>query len=665
VASGLIVLPLAAFAALWATRLGMTAREGIPSWRQAFLEASVLWGVFVAVGSEGLGLVHALERGWLAVYWGVVTGGTAWVAIRCGLLREAQGYLADWRPSVSKLDWVLLAGIGCVVGALLVVAWVSPPNNVDSLLYHMSRVVHWAQNRSLQHYASGYVNQIVMPIWAETAILNLRILWGTDQPANLIQWFSMVGSLVAVSAVAARLGARIRGQLIAAASVVAIPMGILQATSTQNDYVTAFWLVSLLYWVIAGIQHEPRAPANACMGLTVGLGALTKGTYFVYALPLLAWFFLAQARAAGLRKAVSTLLLIAALTGVLNLGYWSRNWKTFGGPLGAPGLVGNYLNLGGAPSSVPSALGDVVGNPGGAIKMAAFRVARAELQMIGWNLTTPLHSANRLIESVLAAIPSVFDQGYLEAHALAIWNHEDTAGNPIPLVLVAVTLLILVANGFAGTGRLPLAYAAGCLAGYLLLPQLLSNGTSLIGVRFQLPFFVAWAPIVGVVFGGTGERRGPWNLGLFLVLCGIPWLLFNNTRPLIGRMPWTTRTPSVLTAESATLLFAMNPGVQDEYDAIARSVRLMGCSQVGLRLDSHDLEYLFWRVLHAPESGVRIETVYTYPELVRYLDPTFRPCAVICTICDGRTRLYGLPLAQDFGTVTLFAGQGFLPNPDA
>lgn len=51
----------------------------------------------------------------------------------------------------------------------------------------MSRVAHWVQNQSLRHYATGYIPQLVHPIIAETAILNLRLLWGDDRLANLVQ----------------------------------------------------------------------------------------------------------------------------------------------------------------------------------------------------------------------------------------------------------------------------------------------------------------------------------------------------------------------------------------------------------------------------------------------------------------------------------------------
>jgi hypothetical protein len=46
-----------------------------------------------------------------------------------------------------------------------------------------------------------------------------------------------------------QLGANQTGQLIAAVFVATIPMGILQASSTQNDYVLSFWLICFVYFI--------------------------------------------------------------------------------------------------------------------------------------------------------------------------------------------------------------------------------------------------------------------------------------------------------------------------------------------------------------------------------------------------------------------------------
>jgi hypothetical protein len=83
-----------------------------------------------------------------------------------------------------------------------------------------------------------------------------------------------------------------------------------------------------------------------------------------------------------------------------------------------------------------------------------------------------------------------------------------------------------------------------------------------------------------------------------------------------------------------------------------------------LRIDSGHLEYLFWWLLQAPQSGIRIESIY-YPErLASLADPSFRPCAILCTICGDRQRLHGLPLAAHDPDLSVFIGPRYVADPD-
>jgi 4-amino-4-deoxy-L-arabinose transferase-like glycosyltransferase len=81
---------------------------------------------------------------------------------------------------------------------------------------------------------------------AEYVTLHRQLLSGGDRLANLPQWFASMGSLFVVSLIAARLGATARGQALAALFCATLPMGILQSTSTQNDFVVAYWLACLV-----------------------------------------------------------------------------------------------------------------------------------------------------------------------------------------------------------------------------------------------------------------------------------------------------------------------------------------------------------------------------------------------------------------------------------
>jgi hypothetical protein len=635
----LILLPVLTFLALFLDLLH--GQEGgaqdFAGWRRPFLLAALLCGGWVVIVTEGLSLFSALARGWVAALWAVALLAAVVFGSRRGLLRID---LAKLRNSLQTTAWperLILAGLACVVVTLFLVAWVSPPNNTDSLQYHMSRVVHWAQNHSLRHYPTAFEPQLYSPIWAEATILNLRLLWGSDQPANLVQWFSMVGSLVGASAIAGFLGARLRGQLVAAAFAASIPMGILQASSTQNDYVTAFWLVCLAYFAVLGARRALTAVEWLGMALALGLGMLTKGTFYPYAVPFGIWIAVSQTRRTGLGRAFSRGVLALAVAMLLNLGFWARNLATFGDPLA--GLARGNI---GRPS-----LGSV----------ALRFVEHAAL-----NFSMPGGTMNARLTTAVSSFSQLLGQDSSNFQLIWSWNHEDLAGSPIHLLLVPVTGLVLLILHRRVPDRRVFGYALATLATSLVYAFAISF--DVYGARHQVPFFAAWAPVAGLAASLIGERRFAPLAAAGLLVLTLPWLLLNRSRPLIGMYP-RTMTASILQVGPADIMFANWPALRGPYDAVAQGIRTSGCRSVGLRIDSHDPEYFIWWLLEAPQSGIRIQTIYTFPRLERYIDPSFRPCAIVCTICTGQTRLHGLDRLLSIDGVDLFVGDGFVPEEGA
>jgi len=304
----LFALPLLAFFLLVVFLFGRDH-----DWARAFVLSTIAWAAYLALTSELLSLFQALSAVWVAVVWFLPVAVLTMLVRRSGALPYAWADCRDGLARLSRMDKAIVAGIAVICSVLLGIALISPPNNVDSALYHMARVVHWAQNASLRPYPAILEHQLFKPIWAETAILHLRLLWGNDRPADLVQWFSMVGSLIVVCGIASLLGGRRGAKVLAVAYAVSIPMGILQSTSTQNDYVAAFWAACLAYLVVLSLRRSLTAWELAALAASVGLGTLTKGTAFVYAPPFVAWFLLHELTARGVRRAFVAGLSIAAI----------------------------------------------------------------------------------------------------------------------------------------------------------------------------------------------------------------------------------------------------------------------------------------------------------------------------------------------------------------
>lgn len=153
------------------------------------------------------------------------------------------------------------------------------------MIYHLTRVVHWQQNHSVAHFATNIDRQIQMPPFAEFLLANLQILLNNDRYSNFVQWFAMIICIIGVSNIAEKLGATTIQQYIASLFCAFIPMGILQSTSTQNDYVLAACLICFVSFGVSLMCGHINRIWIIGMGLALGLSLLTKGTAYVFAFP--------------------------------------------------------------------------------------------------------------------------------------------------------------------------------------------------------------------------------------------------------------------------------------------------------------------------------------------------------------------------------------------
>ncbi len=124
------------------------------------------------------------------------------------------------------------------------------------MTYHLSRVMHWQQQQSLSYFPTPNLRELHAGPWAEMAVLQGQILIGRDRLAASVQWIAMIGCLIGVSYIAKLLGGSGEAQALAAFITVTIPMGILQSTSTQTDYVVSLWLVCLAAFSLESMARE-------------------------------------------------------------------------------------------------------------------------------------------------------------------------------------------------------------------------------------------------------------------------------------------------------------------------------------------------------------------------------------------------------------------------
>jgi len=432
-----------------------------------------------------------------------------------------------------------------------------------------------------------------------------------------------------------QIGAARDGQILSAVFGVTLPMGVLQATSTQTDYATAIWVIGLAYFAVLAHQRALCWMEWLAVSAVTGLGVLTKGSFYPFAAPFLVWILVSTLRRANWRRALQALGLGVVLVLSLNAGIWGRNLHAYGFPFGPPQDVASLSN---EKYSLGVWIGNLMrnstlhlGTPYGVINGPVRQFVEAGMHWMGEDANDPLTTLG--------------DSPYRVRRS----NQEDYAGNPWQFLFMPASLLILAtAGGIAMRGkRILLALrqpewllALALLAGFLLFALLYKWQAT--GSRLQLPFFVTWMPLAGLALERLRWQWVRYGLACLFLAGGVTTLVANPSRSLLP-----SEQAGLFNLSRQEVLFANSPEYRQGYLSLLDAAQATGCDFIGLMIDSHDPEYPFWVSLAPSGQETRLEHVQA--------DSTLRPCAVICTYCSEPT-LLGLPhLSSHFGGYSLYA----------
>lgn len=612
------------------------------NWRESLLLSAVGWGLLVTLITETLSLFKAISLAPLAATWLTIDLLLLFWVIKAK--KKISWPIAE-AASIRKPELLLpLLAILAIIVTIGITAIICPPNNGDGMTYHMSRVVHWMQNRSIAHYPTHIIRQINMNPWAEYAIMHLQVLAQSDRLANLIQWFSLLGSTVAVTLIAQLYGADLRAQIFTAVVCVTIPMGILQGASSQNDYVIAFWLVCFVYFILS-LLKAPQVNWLLVLatGASLGLAILTKTLTYIYAFPFVIWFALVMFRSrAAVLSYWRPALVISVLTLSINSGHYARHISLFGSPLGSSievldsGRTVNYLN---ETFTIKTLVTNVAKN-------LALHTVTSNRELFDYSekaLNVIHNSLGVDIRDARLNWPGVAYKPWL----LKYITSEHAAGNAFHLILIIVTSLIALFNRSL---RGLLIYLGVLTAAFLLYCLLIK--WSPWNSRYHLPIFILWAPAVAIVLAGIKQRLIVTTLIATLLGSSMIWVCYSQSRPLLGQQ-------SILSASRQEAYFIEGENVYTQYSLAADFIRQQNYRSIGLYLSGYDWqkwEYALW-VLLEDVPQLRIEHIdVDNISQAAHLAP-FQPEAVVCIECDeDKIAKYSAQVGppHTFGWVTVF-----------
>jgi hypothetical protein len=590
------------------------------AWRTSYIKATVVLGLLVVANTEILSLVRLLSLPAVAVTWGVeclLAAFATWQ--RRGALAER---IRAVRSTSIPLSTVFaLVPVILILAAVGLTAWVAPPNTYDSMTYHMSRVAHWIADRTIDYYPTNIVRQLDQPPLAEYAVMQLQILSSSDQFANLVQWFSMTGCVVGASLIAQQLGSQVRGQFLAAIVVATLPMAILQASSTQTDLVEAVWLACAFSMALSFVSHNTLQSA-AWFAASLGLAALTKGTGYIFAAPLViavACWLVVKLR----RRLVVPALLMLVIPLLINSGHYVRNQALFNSPIAQPSDSQALVNDVFTPQSVMS------------------NVIRDGVLQFG----TPSGSLNNVFQQAIVRIHSqVLHIGVNDPRTTwsgttfgvnALSFDEDYAGDPLQAMLAVAAVVAALAIAFRRGHPLLAVYAGALVVAFVIFAGYLKWQPW--SSRLELPLMVLAAPLIGVTFSRISSIAITTALGVMLIVAAVPWVIDNESRPLVGyRVPRTAaylpQGANIFTTPRIDLYFAKRHELEAPYSSVAARAQAIACTEIALWSGPDDWEYPLWVLTDRLNGTSRIDQVMVVNESIRASSFGTAPCLLVAVV---------------------------------
>jgi hypothetical protein len=168
---------------------------------------------------------------------------------------------------------VLAAVVGCAVIYEAVLVFATPPNNWDSMSYHLSRAASWYQRHRVEYFSSHTERENAFQPNSEMEILYTFSLVGRDTAAAATQLLGELATLLGIYGCARRLGYGRPAALFAALLTATLTEIALQSVTTQNDLLAASFIVAAACLTLGQARTE-----LALAGLAVGLALGTKLT---------------------------------------------------------------------------------------------------------------------------------------------------------------------------------------------------------------------------------------------------------------------------------------------------------------------------------------------------------------------------------------------------
>jgi hypothetical protein len=174
------------------------------------------------------------------------------------------------RPAIL----ILAVTVGVGVAYSVALAVLVPANDGDALAYHLARAAFWHQEHQIGYVANAIDLRLnVNPPNGEIGQLATMLLSGSDRYVALPQLAAYAALVVAVAALARRIGLTATEASFGALVFATLPVVLVQASSALNDLVLASFLAAAAVLVFGSDRRH-----LILLALAIGLAVGTKFT---------------------------------------------------------------------------------------------------------------------------------------------------------------------------------------------------------------------------------------------------------------------------------------------------------------------------------------------------------------------------------------------------
>lgn len=543
------------------------------------IKTTLIFSGILFLVTELLSGFHSLNLFSLAIFWGTFN------VILIALLLRNQGKVT-LQLMVQKIKFYyqnLLLKEKLLIGVLLILlclllaqGLLYPPNNWDSLTYHMSRIMYWIGNESVDYFPTHILRHLYQPPFAEYFILNINLLNGNDFLSNSVELFFLIQCLVVVYALLSMFQTTRLLKLLALFLVITIPAVELQSTTTKNDIVCAFFILTALFYTLKIFKNN-SVNNSVFLGLSVGLGFITKGTAYVFMAPILALYGFHVLSVVLKNKSIKPIglaILAMMLALSLNTKHYSRNYA----------INKSFLNI---DDTEAKAYANETMN-------GKFLLSNL-VKNSGLHLGYPVEeNGDTLIRKIHKTIGVSIDDSRLNylgipyQSARAAVTHEDYVTNTIHFFLWAVAFLIVVFHFlFSKTKKSPEIIIVVILVAQILLFTGYLKWQPW-HTRLHIPIF-----ILSVIPITLACQKAKWYKGMvwvsipLLLYSFLFYFLYNNLRPIQNNPVYTKNLR--VNDNRFKKYFANQLHLYPEYKAVLEELYNSNPKKVGLKM--MDWEY--------------------------------------------------------------------------